>query len=182
MVSNVGLRVQDRVYIDTMHHMRDDPTFWFSHSDTGDPNFTRPTAENAIEYKKMSETFQKLSFDEATFLRCGCVYELCRWCRVAQHLQGLTERSSLMRRRESAAFPLAETADDATQRAMARNEVNAQCLHCLNRGCGYCFVANNLRGDSQQENTYPGEVERENAGMIMFAMCVMCRQRSEPRY
>ena len=38
---------------------------------TGDANFTKPTETNAVMYKKMSETFQKLAFDEFEFLRCG---------------------------------------------------------------------------------------------------------------
>ena len=39
----------------------------------GDANFTGPTDANAITYKKMSESFQKLAFDEQEFLRCGYV-------------------------------------------------------------------------------------------------------------
>ena len=49
-------------------------------------------------------------------------------------------------RRVSAAYPMVETANDPTQTALAMHGVNSQCLYCLSRGCGYCYVSNLLQG------------------------------------
>ena len=72
----------------------------------GDANFSRPTEDNAVRYKKMSESFLKLPFNELEFLRCG---------------------------RESERFDISEDTDDLTQLAQASHGVNAQCLHCYMR-------------------------------------------------
>ena len=126
----------------------------------GDANFTQPTKENAVQYKKMSETFQKVPFNATEFLRCGEV---------------------------SGAFPLAERTEDATQDGLAAHSVNAQCLHCLSQGCGYCFVANRLQGDDQAVDLYPGEAPIADIRISTRSQCLydpvpgglLCEQRLE---
>ncbi len=83
----------------------------------GDVNFTEPNAENAEFYETLSRVFLKTDFDAEEFLRCG---------------------------EQSKRFPIEETEADTTQSALAEHGVNLQCLACIQNGCGYCFVENNL--------------------------------------
>lgn len=124
----------------------------------GDANFSRPTDENAVQYKKVSESFLKLPFNEFEFLRCG---------------------------RESERFQILENEADITQAAQALHGVNAQCLHCLSRGCGYCFVENLLQGQEEAENPYPGEAPTPDVQISALSQCfydpspsgALCEQR-----
>ena len=90
-------------------------------------------------------------------------------------------------RRESAQFSLTEEREDPTQAALAMHGVNAQCLHCLSRGCGYCFVPNLLQGLSEREDSYPGESPIPNVQISARSQCfydpsatgALCEQRLE---
>ena len=90
-------------------------------------------------------------------------------------------------RRESAQFSLTEEREDPTQAALAMHGVNAQCLHCLSRGCGYCFVPNLLQGLSEREDSYPGESPIPNVQSSARSQCfydpsatgALCEQRLE---
>jgi hypothetical protein len=126
----------------------------------GDANFSRPTEDNAVRYKKMSESFLKLPFNELEFLRCG---------------------------RESERFDISEDTDDLTQLAQASHGVNAQCLHCLRKGCGYCFVENVLEGQEAPESPQPGEAPTPDVQISARSQCfydpspsgALCEQRLE---
>jgi hypothetical protein len=44
-----------------------------------------------------------------------------------------------------------------SQEEYAEFGVNGHCLHCMARGCGYCFVRNRLPNDNSSEILLPGE-------------------------
>ena len=90
-------------------------------------------------------------------------------------------------RRESANYSVQEDPEDPTQAALALHGVNAQCLHCLSRGCGYCFVSNLLQGQNEKEDSYPGESSIPNVQISARSQCfydpsatgALCEQRLE---
>jgi hypothetical protein len=122
--------------------------------------YTRTHNTHTHSLTQMSETFEKLPFDEKKFLRCA---------------------------RESAAFPITEVPEDRKQTSFAANGVNAQCLHCLSRGCGYCFVSNILTGDEKLERAYPGEALLPKVQISKISQCfydsspsgMLCEKRLE---
>jgi len=110
----------------------------------GDPGFTAPTAENAPVYKAAYESFQKTAFSEASFVSCG---------------------------EKSKGYELKEREDDESQIAKTQFGVNLQCKYCLAQGCGYCFVAKKLVGESSGDMLFPGNLSRTNISISNRSQC-----------